>query len=349
MRKILLPGLIIMLAIGLVVSCHQTTTQSAVPEKNTVTPPDKKTENTAKEEALEIELGKLWDKAVAQLNAKEYGPALETLYQAEKKAPTNPNIKTSLAYVYTLKGDYDKALEIYNQLLTVLPDNEKPNILAGIADVYTTKGDYDKAMEIYNDLLKVLPNNPNILSCMANVYGKRGDYDNALGIYQQMLKAMPDDNVVFYNIACIYALKGSKEEACEYLHKSVASGYFEWKHMETDTDLDNIRGEDMYKKILASLKIKYPDGTQGGCGGDCNSCPSNQNKAQPKEDHKHMHDGCDQCPDHDKCLKEGKCAGDCDKKIKDGKNKKCDGTCDHKDGKDDPKCSGNCEHNKEKK
>jgi len=374
MRKILLSSLMILLAIGLVVSCQQTTKQSTAPEKNTGTPEVQKPANHEEqcpmkkmglscagdgktcpadegkgpcdeckdkaEQVKEAELAKLWDKAVAQLNAKEYAQALETLYQADKVDPSNPNIQTSIAYVFAMKGDYDKALVIYNRLLEKNPGN--PEFLAGIANVYTIKGDYDKALEIYNDMLKTLPNNPNILGCIANVYSTKGDYDKALETYQRMLKTMPGDNVVLYNIACIYSLKGDKKDACDCLQKAVQSGYYDWEYMGKDKDLDNIRSEEAYKKLIDALKLVHPVmQSDSECTGACTgNCPNEADHTHPHattapDGHKHMHEWCDQCPDHDKCLKDGKCAGDCEKKKKDidDKNKKCTGDCDKKDNK----------------
>jgi tetratricopeptide (TPR) repeat protein len=315
---------------------------------NKCAPPadDDATANAAQIEEKMQKLSQQWGMA---LQAEDYNKALTILKQMDETIPNNSNIKSSFAYTYALKGDYDKAIAIYNEMLKDFPDN--PNLIGNIANVYTLKGDYDKAIGMYNKLLEKYPDEPSITDALACAYMKKGDYDKTLEIFNTLLESFPKNPGLLYNICCAYSLKGSKKEACESLNKSVECGYFDWKHMEKDTDLDNIRGEDAYKKTLETLKTKYPNGVNEseGCAGDCNTCPSNQNEAQPKEDHKHMHDGCDQCPDHDKCLKEGKCAGDCDKKMKGAKDKKCDGTCDHKDGKEDPKCSGDCEHKKDKK
>ncbi|MBI4834065.1 MAG: tetratricopeptide repeat protein [Planctomycetes bacterium] len=364
-----------------VAACQQTTTQSTTTAKNTGTLPAKNTETAASNEKCPIQemgipcesdgekcpiaegkgpcdnckskagqieekmqtLSQQWGMA---LQAEDYDKALGILKQMDETLSNNSNVKASFAYTYTLKGDYDNSLAIYNEMLKDFPDN--PNLLGNIANIYTMKGDNDKALGIYNKLLERFPNEPSITDAVACTYMKKGDYDKTIELYNNLLKAEPKATFAYYNMCCAYSLKGSKKEACEYLNKSVESGYFDWKHMEKDTDLDNIRGEDAYKKILGTLKTNYPDGTQGGCGGDCDSCPVKEIEKKSQEGHKHMHDGCDQCPDHDKCLKEGKCAGDCDKKMKDAKNSKCTGDCDHKDGKEDPKCGDNCEHKNKK-
>lgn len=53
-----------------------------------------------------------------------------------------------------------------------------------------------------------------------------------------------------YNVACGYALAGQKEEAMDWLELSVKSGYADFDHLRKDADLDSLRNEKRYKKLL---------------------------------------------------------------------------------------------------
>jgi hypothetical protein len=53
-----------------------------------------------------------------------------------------------------------------------------------------------------------------------------------------------------YNAACGYALAGNKEEAIDWLEYSVKAGYNDFDHLRKDTDLDGLRNEKRYKKLL---------------------------------------------------------------------------------------------------
>ena len=53
-----------------------------------------------------------------------------------------------------------------------------------------------------------------------------------------------------YNVACGYALAGSKEEAIDWLEYSVKAGYNDFDHLRKDSDLDSLRNEKRYKKLL---------------------------------------------------------------------------------------------------
>lgn len=55
-----------------------------------------------------------------------------------------------------------------------------------------------------------------------------------------------------YNVACGYALLGGhSQHALDWLEISIRGGYQDYEHMRKDTDLDSLRNEKRYKKLLA--------------------------------------------------------------------------------------------------
>jgi len=58
----------------------------------------------------------------------------------------------------------------------------------------------------------------------------------------------------FYNLCCTYSLLNDKTKALEYLNKSIKVGYVDYAHTVVDTDLDNIRNEEKYKKLIQPLR-----------------------------------------------------------------------------------------------
>ncbi len=65
----------------------------------------------------------------------------------------------------------------------------------------------------------------------------------------------PLSMIAAYNVACAYSLQKKKYDALDWLDLSVYTGLFDRekdmvKHMEQDTDLDFIRAEERFKKIL---------------------------------------------------------------------------------------------------
>ena len=69
-------------------------------------------------------------------------------------------------------------------------------------------------------------------------------------------EAMPDNWRLLYNLACAYALKGDKRGAIETLNKAVQKGFANVEELERNDQLDSIREEAGFKKIVEGLKQK---------------------------------------------------------------------------------------------
>ena len=54
----------------------------------------------------------------------------------------------------------------------------------------------------------------------------------------------------YYNLCCTYSLLNKKQPALDYLEKSIKAGFYDYAHLLTDTDLDNIRNEERFKTQL---------------------------------------------------------------------------------------------------
>ncbi len=69
-----------------------------------------------------------------------------------------------------------------------------------------------------------------------------------------------DDNpVTFYNAACYYALAGKPDEAFQYLEQAVARGYTDVAQMQKDSDLDLLRAEARWQKLIAKAEAKIKE------------------------------------------------------------------------------------------
>jgi len=88
---------------------------------------------------------------------------------------------------------------------------------------------------------------------------KSGEYEKAIATFKKLHELVPADPTAPYNIACALSLMGKKKEAVEYLKKSISLGFNDLKLLETDSDLENIRGEKGYKDALAELKKRIAE------------------------------------------------------------------------------------------
>ncbi|MCG2617072.1 transglutaminase-like domain-containing protein [Terrimonas sp. NA20] len=57
-----------------------------------------------------------------------------------------------------------------------------------------------------------------------------------------------------YNLSCTYALLGKKQQALDYLEKSIQQGYSNYQHIQADKDLDGLRAEPRYVSMIRPLR-----------------------------------------------------------------------------------------------
>ncbi|MFH0889395.1 MAG: hypothetical protein V1871_09340 [Planctomycetota bacterium] len=96
--------------------------------------------------------------------------------------------------------------------------------------------------------------NEKVVDCL-----QAGNYDKALETIQVMNNKFPANPLVLYNMTCVYSLMNKPEIAIPCLRDAVKCGWKNWKYMDDDADLDNIKDKDDYKKIRDELKKSSPD------------------------------------------------------------------------------------------
>lgn len=97
------------------------------------------------------------------------------------------------------------------------------------------------------------------------LYDRLGRLDDAKQVYDELLASLDRyklDNArqrnyptTCYNLACINSRKGERAKAVEWLDKAVRSGFKDRGWIRKDHDLDGIRDEAGYQKILAEDKL----------------------------------------------------------------------------------------------
>jgi predicted esterase len=90
----------------------------------------------------------------------------------------------------------------------------------------------------------------------ANVTRRRNDLPSTRKLYQVALATKPDSPELLYNIACLYALEGNRKEAIRTLRSSIEHGFQNFELLKTDPDLEKLRGDAEFKKLLADADTR---------------------------------------------------------------------------------------------
>lgn len=80
-----------------------------------------------------------------------------------------------------------------------------------------------------------------------------GKLDEALKYHQLATKSEQLAPIATYNIACVYSLKKEKNKAFKALNKAVELGFGSADQLENDTDMDNLRSDPRFKKLIDSF------------------------------------------------------------------------------------------------
>lgn len=89
---------------------------------------------------------------------------------------------------------------------------------------------------------------------MGMIYLQNKNYVRAIVNLGIVAEVVPEDSIVLYNLACAYSLNGEKERAIETLQRAVERGFTDVDFIERDRDLEPIRREASYQKIIETLR-----------------------------------------------------------------------------------------------
>jgi len=90
----------------------------------------------------------------------------------------------------------------------------------------------------------------NQLNNQAMVAYQRGDIAEALRIIKEAHLVAPTSSIVLYNLACFNALSGNQDEALTWLEKAVDAGFQAPNKINSDSDLESLRGHPRYQAAL---------------------------------------------------------------------------------------------------
>jgi tetratricopeptide (TPR) repeat protein len=108
----------------------------------------------------------------------------------------------------------------------------------------------DFEIEFFERVLRRDPSYVDVLRILGQELTERGLHLRGLQIDQRLVRLRPNDPVARYNLACSYALLHQNGLAVEALRKAIELGYEDRDHLESDSDLDNLRNDPEYQRLL---------------------------------------------------------------------------------------------------
>jgi protein O-mannosyl-transferase len=223
---------------------------------------------------------------IVYTDLKQYEKAVEYYTKAIEIDPYYTDAYNNLGIIYYYKADDLKAIEYYNKAIETDLNNKLPYYNLGL--VYSDMGDSEKALFNFSKALELDSNYVNAYDKAGIIFYQLKDYKSGISTYNKYIEFYPDDaygyqmrglnyfyngefdralqdlemvvelnpNVPdgFYNLACYYSVTNNTAKSLANLEKAFQLGYNNYDHIEKDYDLDGIRSNPDFKKLIEKYK-----------------------------------------------------------------------------------------------
>jgi hypothetical protein len=112
----------------------------------------------------------------------------------------------------------------------------------------------DFELEFYGKVLSGVPDFADALRAQACNLTLKGRLQDGLAVDEKLVAVCPTDPTAHYNLACRYALLKQRDKAIVTLRRAVELGYRDFAFMQEDHDLDSIRKDPRFRKLVKEFQ-----------------------------------------------------------------------------------------------
>jgi serine/threonine protein kinase/tetratricopeptide (TPR) repeat protein len=165
------------------------------------------------------------------------------------------SVPGQVAYAYFLARQYDKAIELYREVLEKKPNNAQTHILLG--ETYAAKRIYKEGVaEIQKGVeLDNVPERWDRHPMLAYAYAMAGRRDEALKILNEQNRLAKQLYISPYNFAIIYTGLGDKDKAFEWLEKGYEQHTRLIYRLKSRPMFDSLRSDPRYADLLRKMNL----------------------------------------------------------------------------------------------
>jgi TolB-like protein/cytochrome c-type biogenesis protein CcmH/NrfG len=155
-------------------------------------------------------------------------------------------------------GRAEESAALYEDAMRLRPDDyQSPLLVAQIYDDLGRKAEARAARQrgiaLAEEHLGLSPDDARAVYMAANGMAALGDRERGREWAERAYRMRPTDSMVLYNLGCVYALLGDVEEALGALEEAAAHGLRQKGWFEHDSNLDLLRGEERFVRLVAGM------------------------------------------------------------------------------------------------
>jgi serine/threonine protein kinase len=183
--------------------------------------------------------------------------ALPLIERYKKADPLNPDNYLLQSFSYFFDGQFGLALDPCRKWYQSDPENPVKEFFYALTLAYNKA--FDEAFSIIEKCAKVDPNNVLSKFGLLLKYGLQKDREKAFQVMTpDFQKTCQRDGEWSYYVADALAILGEKKEALDWLENAVNRGFINYPFInEHDSFLENIRGEERFKKLMERVKYEW--------------------------------------------------------------------------------------------
>jgi tetratricopeptide (TPR) repeat protein len=102
--------------------------------------------------------------------------------------------------------------------------------------------------------VEMRPDDVDLISMVGHLLTAVGRYEDGLALDIRLTDLCPEDPIAHYNLACSLSLLGRIDESLTALEMAFRNGYEDRGFLADDPDLDPLRADPRYAKLLARWK-----------------------------------------------------------------------------------------------
>ena len=134
----------------------------------------------------------------------------------------NVGMQRTLAQQHAQRGEVKKAVDIYEQIEKVMPEDLESR--AQLATLYSRQNKHDKAVDVWRALLEADPENTKYQDGLVDTYQDADKTDEALELAQQYISSDPESSVHHVRLAELYAADDQVDTAIDTYKKAIELG-----------------------------------------------------------------------------------------------------------------------------
>jgi len=196
---------------------------------------------------------------------KMYREAIDTY----RESPETPLLINKIGIAYHQLTDLNMAARCYQRAIKL--DPKFSQAINNLGTIYYSRQSYRRAIGQYKKVLRITPDSASTLANLGSAYLARKQYELASENYQKALtidpgifehrngvgttvrdQAVGDRPMFFYYLARSYAKAGMKDQALNYIRKSLEEGFKERKKFINDPEFAGLQKDPEFQKIMES-------------------------------------------------------------------------------------------------